>query len=49
MNEELDWFEPIPQLEGDIVEINEQTLQQNIALIKQEKVDEDDDEPEKED
>ena len=41
MNEEAKWFEPVPELEGDIVEINEATLQANITLVKEEKADED--------
>ena len=47
MNDEDKRFEPLPELEGDIVEINEATLQANIALVKEEKpgeADEDDDE-----
>ena len=47
LNEEDKWFEPVPELEGDIVEINEATLQANIALVKEEKLeDEDDDDDE---
>ena len=42
MNKEVKWFEPIPELEGDIVEINQATLQANITLMKEEKADEDD-------
>ena len=42
MNKEAKWFEPVPKLEGDIVEINEATFQANIALMKEEKADEDD-------
>ena len=42
MNDEDKWFEPVPELEGDIVEINEATLQANIALVKEEKPDEED-------
>ena len=42
MNEEVKWFKPVPKLEGDIVEINEATLQANITLMKEEKTDEDD-------
>ena len=42
MNEEAKWFKPVPELEGDIVEINEATLQDNITLMKEEKTDEDD-------
>ena len=43
MNNEDKWFEPVPELEGDLVEINEATLQVNIALVKDEKPDDDDD------
>ena len=43
MNEEAKWFNPVPELEGDIIEVNEATLQANIALVKEEKVDEGDD------
>ena len=44
-NEESDWFESIPALEGDVVEVSEETLRQNIALIKVEPTpNEDDDE-----
>ena len=43
MNNEDKWFEPVSELEGDIVEINETTLQANIALVKEQKPDEDDD------
>ena len=42
MNDEDKWFEPIPELEGDIVEINQATLQANITLIKEEKPDKED-------
>lgn len=42
------WFEPVPVLEGDIVEITDSTLKANIALVKQEVItpedNEDDDE-----
>ena len=41
MNDEDKWFEPVPELEGDLVEINEVTLQANIALVKDEKLDDD--------
>ena len=27
LNKESKWFEPVPELEGDIVEVNEATLQ----------------------
>ena len=38
MNEEAKWFEPVPELEGDIVEINQATLKANIALVKEERL-----------
>ena len=41
---EGDWFEPVPALEGDIVEITDSTLQANIALVKQEVITLEDDE-----
>ena len=41
MNDEDKWFEPVPELEGDLVEINEATLQANIALVKDEKLEDD--------
>ena len=44
MNDEDKWFEPIPELEGDIVEINQATLQANNALVKEEKPDKEDEE-----
>ena len=44
MNEEAKWFEPVPELEGDIVEINQATLEANIALVKEERADDDEDE-----
>ena len=44
MNDEDKWFEPVPELERDIVEINQATLQANITLIKEEKPDEEDEE-----
>ena len=31
MNEEAKWFKPVPELKGDIVEINQATLEANIA------------------
>ena len=34
LNAESEWFEPIPDLEGDIIEINEDTFHANIALVK---------------
>ena len=47
---ENQWFEPTPQLEGDIIEVSADTLEANIALVKQEPVtpieDEEDDEEE---
>ena len=48
-DQEVEWFEPIPTLEGDIVEITEETLKANIALVKkevsaEEEEDDDDDE-----
>ena len=33
---ESQWFEPTPELEGDIVEVLSETPQANIALVKQE-------------
>ena len=33
---ENDWFEPTPDLEGDIVEVSSDILKANIALVKQE-------------
>ena len=33
---ESQWFESTPELEGDIVEVSSETLQANIALVKQE-------------
>ena len=41
-NEEAKWFKPTPELEGDIVEINQTTLQANITLVKEKKADNDD-------
>ena len=35
-DQEVEWFEPLPTLEGDIVEITEETLKANIALFKKE-------------
>ena len=49
MNDEDKCFEPVPELEGNIVEINEATLQANIALVKEEKPDEADEEDDEED
>ena len=47
---ENQWFEPTPLLEGDIIEVSSDTLEANIALVKQEPVtpieDEEDDEEE---
>ena len=34
----------MPELEGDIVEINQATLESNIALVKEERADDDEDE-----
>ena len=48
-DQEAEWFEPVPMLEGDIEEITEETLRENIALIKKESTDikdNDDDEEE---
>ena len=42
MNEEAKWFKLVPALEGNIIKVNEATLQANIALVKEEKVDEED-------
>ena len=44
MNKEVKWFEPVPELEGDIVEINQATLEANIALVKEERAGDDEDE-----
>ena len=44
MNEEDKWFKPVPEQEGDIVEINQATLEANIALVKEERADDDEDE-----
>ena len=35
-DEELEWFKPVPALEGDVVEITKETLEANIALVKKE-------------
>ena len=35
-DEEDHWFEPTPELEGDIVEVSSDTLRANIALVKSE-------------
>ena len=43
MNDEDKWFEPVLELEGDLVEIDEATLHANIALVKDEKLDKDED------
>ena len=32
----------VPELEGDIIKVNEATLQANIALVKEEKADKED-------
>ena len=50
-DQEAEWFEPIPTLEGDIIEITEETLKANIALVKgevlaEEEEEEDDDDDE---
>ena len=49
-DQEVEWFEPIPTLEGDIIKITEETLKANIALVKkevlaEEEEDDDDDDP----
>ena len=49
-DQEVEWFEPIPTLEGDIIKITEETLKANIALVKkevlaEEEEDDDDNEP----
>ena len=49
-DEESEWFEPMPALEGDVVEITKETLEVNIALIIKEvnpedNEDDDDEEP----
>ena len=49
MNNEDKWFEPVPELEGDIVEKNEATLQANIALVKEEKPEKDEEDEENDD
>ena len=46
MNDEDKWFEPVLELEGNLVEINEATLQANIALVKDKKPDKDEEEEE---
>ena len=51
-DEEGHWFEPTPELEGDIVEVSSNTLRANIALVKSEPspvTEEDDDEDDEED
>ena len=42
-DQEAEWFEPIPTLEGDIIEITEETLKANIALVKKEVLTEEED------
>ena len=37
-DQEDHWFEPILDLEGDIMEVSSDTLKANIALVKQEDV-----------
>ena len=44
MKEEVKWFKPVLELEGDIVEINQATLKANIALVKEERADNNEDE-----
>ena len=44
MNDEDRWFKPVPELEGDIVEINQATLKSNTALVKEERADDEEDE-----
>ena len=48
MNNKVKWFEPVPELEGDMVEVNKAILQANIMLLNDEKVEEEDDDGEKE-
>ena len=51
-DEEDRWFEPTPELEGDIVEVSSNTLRANIALINSEPspvTEEDDNEDDEED
>ena len=35
-DEESEWFELVPALEGDVVEVTKDTLEANIALVKKE-------------
>ena len=44
MNNEDKWFKPVLELEGDIVEINQATLKAYIALVKEERADDNEDE-----
>ena len=39
-DQEVEWFEPTPTLEGDIIEITEETLKANIALVRKEVMEE---------
>ena len=36
LNAESEWFEPVADLEGNVIEINEDTFRANIALVKRE-------------
>ena len=45
-DEESEWFELVPALEGDIVEVTKETLEANIALVKKEINPKDDDDDE---
>ena len=42
-DEKSEWFELVPVLEGDIVEVTKETLAANIALVKKEINPKDDD------
>ena len=33
-NEQNDWFEPVPALEGDVVEVTDKILVENLQEIK---------------
>ena len=46
MNDKANWFKPVPTLEGDIIEVNEATLWENIALVKKEVTPDDNEEEE---